>query len=201
MNACSLSFGSSAAVKTRTDGSVARTRSTPSGAAMRHSAVIGARAARPQHLARGGQRTAGREHRVDDVRVPAGEIVGEPFEVGERPVRRLVPLEADDADLGVGQRGEHAVEQPEARRGGSGRRAGPGIDGPHARARRGPSGVVTSSGFGRQVARRLVGEEARDLACDAPEVDGLRAFVAQREHAVGDERMVNDGQRHRLRTI
>ena len=51
--------------------------------------------------------------------------------------------------------------------------------------------MVTSSRLGREITRRFVGEEARELTRDAAEVDRLRALVAERQHAVGDERMVD----------
>ena len=113
----------------REDAGVGRgacTRSTPSGAAMRHSAVIASAPRACSIVARGGERAAGREHRIDDVRRPAREVVRQPLQVGERPVGRLVALQADHAHLGIGQRGQHAVEQAEPGVGGSARRAAPG---------------------------------------------------------------------------
>ncbi len=194
MNACSFSFESRAAVKMRAIRCGLPHALDAFGSSDQTQRGDRARTARTKHVAGGGQGTSRGEHRVDDVCVPAREVVGESFEVGERPVRRLVTLQADHTDFGVGEGREHAVEKPEA--GAQDRdhqRTG------HRRPHTPRDEAERRRHFvrlGGQVTRGFVREEARQLAGDATEVDGLRALVAQREHAVGHQRMIDDGERH-----
>ena len=57
-----------------------------------------ARACRLHGRDRRGARVAGREHRVEDDRVPLGEVVGQLHVVLDRLQRLLVAVEADEAD-------------------------------------------------------------------------------------------------------
>ncbi len=147
-----------------------------------------------EHVAHGGERAAGGEHRIDDVRRSARELGREPLQVGEGSVGRLVALQADHADLGVGERGQHTVEEAEP---GSEDRHDERAGGRRPCARRDETerrGDLVL--LGGQVTSGLVGEEARELTRDAAEVDRLRPFVAQRQHSVGDEWMIDDDERH-----
>jgi hypothetical protein len=51
--------------------------------------------------------------------------------------------------------------------------------------------------LGREVLRRLVGEEQRDLVGELAEVDGRRVLVAQVRELVLDERVRDDRERGR----
>ena len=114
MNACSLRPSSSAAVKMRMSGAASVHARDPLRRRDQHERRDLRCAPGPQHLGRDREGTTGREHRVDDVGRPAGEVVGQPLEVRDGPMRGLVAPQPDDTDLGVGQGREHAVEQAEA---------------------------------------------------------------------------------------
>ena len=144
---------------------------------------------------RSGARVPRGEHRVEHDRVAVGEVGRELRVVLHRLERLLVAVHADEADARARHEREHAVEHADARAQHRADRhllAGDALRG-HRLERRLDLVVL-----GREVLRRLVREEQRDLVRELAEVDGRRLLVAQVAELVLDERMLDDGQTVRL---
>ena len=67
-----------------------------------------------EHVHGGHQRAAGGQHRVDDHRQTLVQLADEALEIGFGHQRLVVAGDADDADLGVGNQVEHAVQHADA---------------------------------------------------------------------------------------
>ena len=74
--------------------------------------VVGAAA--HQELDGAAQRTTGGQHRVEDVALTAGEVLGKTLGVGHRLEGLLVTGHADEADLGRRDEAHHALEHSQA---------------------------------------------------------------------------------------
>jgi hypothetical protein len=139
---------------------------------------------------RGGARPPRREHRVEHDRVAlAVAELRELHEVLDGLQRLLVAVEADEADPRARDEREHSVEHPEA--GAQDRADGDLLpcDPLHLGALERRLDLV---GLGREVLRRLVGEQQRQLVGELAEVDGRRVLVAQVRELVLDERVRHD---------
>ena len=160
---------------------------SPPGAATRQTSVTERAPASLTCRDRGDARVAGREHRVEDDRVALLEVVGELHVVLDRLERLLVAVHAHEPDARARDQRERALEHPDA--GAEDRADGDLLPGDPLRLHRLERGLDLD-GLGREVLRRLVGEEQRDLVDELAEVDGRRVLVAQVGELVLDERVV-----------
>ena len=133
-------------------------------------------------------RVAGREHRVEQDHLAVGDVLRQLHVVLDRMQRLLVAVEADEADARAGDQRQHAVEHPEP---GAEDRADGDLLAGDARERAQLERRLDVDVLGRQILRRLVGEEQGDLLDQAPEVHGRRVLVAQVRELVLDERVVD----------
>ena len=139
-----------------------------------------------------GQGAAGREHRVQDVALAAGEVVGQPFGVRGRHQRLLVADHADESHLGGRHQPGHALEHAETG----------AQDRHHQRSRRRqldprripPASARRTRSPGRHGSPRT--RAASPAPRSAAGTSGVGRLVAQHRELVGDERMVNDAQFH-----
>jgi hypothetical protein len=146
-------------------------------------------------LDRGDARVPGRQHRVEDDRVALAEVVRELHVVLDRLERVLVAVHADEADPGARDQRQRALEHAHARAEHWADRdllAGDALRAHHLE--RG----LDLDRVGREVLRRLVGEEQRQLVDELAEMDGRRVLVPQVRELVLDER-VRDDRETRLR--
>ena len=145
--------------------------------------------ARLLHLAdRRDARVAGREHRVEDDRVALLEVGRQLHEVLDRLERLLVAVEADEADARARDQRQHAVEHADA---GAQHRAHGDLLAGDARHARPLERRLDLDLLARQVLRRLVGQQERDLLDELAEVDGRRRLVAQVRELVLYERVLH----------
>ena len=145
----------------------------------------------------GGGGVAGGEHGVERDGDALGEVGGDLGVVLDRLQRRLVAVEADEADAGGGDELEDAVEEAVA--GAQDRDEGELLaleDGGVHLGERGADGLHRH----RQVAGDLVGEEEADLAQELAEARGRGVVLAHERELVLDQRVVDDLQvlGHRL---
>ena len=142
-------------------------RAQPSGAREQadRGDVVGA--AVDQEPDRRRQRAAGRQHRVEHVALPPGQVVGQPLGVRRGLQRLLVAHHAEEPDLGRRQQPHHAVEHAE-----------PGAQDRHderlGACELDPFGVRhrasgRRTGVDAYVARRLVGQQRHQLVGEPPE--------------------------------
>ena len=103
---------------------------------------------------------ARREHRVDDVALPPGQVVGQAVRVGADLEGLLVAHHAEEADLGRRQEPDHPLEHPQARAQDrhDERLGARQLDA----ARRGHRGVDVER-LDPHVARRLVGQQGHQF--------------------------------------
>src|SRR5437773_1557303 len=138
-------------------------------------------------------RTRGGEHRVDDERGALVEVVDEFLEVVFRLQGLVIAAQADDADLGIRNHVEHAVEHAEAGAQDRNDRNFAAadlvdLDRPAPAFDRCLLEREIGGGFVRQQARELVGQLAEFLRRDA--------LLAQQSDLVLDQRMWDVDDRH-----
>ena len=154
--------------------------------------VVGA--AVEKELDRRGQGAAGREHRVEDVALAAGQVLGQPRRVRRRLQGALVADHAEESDLGGRQEPGHAVEHAEtgAEDGHDERlRARSGV-----RPRPGPTGVVTVTSATRT---SRVASYARSVTSSSARRRNVGESVVssrKRRELVGDKGVVGDEGSH-----
>src|SRR6185369_3750191 len=137
---------------------------------------------------------SGREHRVEDDRGARVQVVGEAVDVRLGLQGRVVARDADDADLGVRDRVEHALEHAE-----------PGAQDRHdghllaAQARHvdRPAPALDANGLERKVGGRLVRQEPAELGGDLAKALRREALFAQQPDLVAHQRMLELDHRHR----
>ena len=140
-----------------------------------------------------GHRAAGREHRVEDVDLPAGQVVGQAVRVGDRLEGLLVALHPEEADLGARQQPDHALEHPQAR---AQDRHDERLGVAQLDARRRRHGRLDLEGLDPHLARRLVGEQRHQLLGEAAEGGGVGPLVPEVGQLVGDEPVVRVDDAH-----
>ncbi|GAB4594463.1 hypothetical protein MOKP4_07810 [Mycobacterium avium subsp. hominissuis] len=142
-------------------------------------------------------RAAGGQHRVQHHHRPAGQLVGQRRQIRDRPVGLLVAGDADEAHLGLGQRGLRRVDhaQPGAQHRNQQRR----IDqsGPGGRGHRG----ADPDRLARRVAAGLVDQHQRQIAQRGPKSGGVGAFVAQHRQPGRGQRVVDHAHVHLVEGI
>jgi hypothetical protein len=140
---------------------------------------------------RGGAGVARREHRVEHDRVPLGEIVGELHVVLDRLERLLVAVHAHEADARTGDQRERPLEHAHAR---PQHRADGDLLAGDARRVHPLERRLDLDVLDREVLRRLVRQQERDLLDELAEVDRRRVLVPQVRELVLDERVRDVGQ-------
>ena len=135
-------------------------------------------------------RVAGREHRVEQDDVAVRDVGRQLHVVLDRAQRLLVAVETDEADARARDQRQHAVEHPEPR---AQDRAHGDLLAGDARERLHLERRLDVDVLGREILRRLVGEEQRDLLDELAEVDGRRVLVPQVRQLVLDERVSDLG--------
>ena len=136
-----------------------------------------------------GQGAAGGQHRVEDVALPALEVLGQPLGVRHRLEGLLVAGHADEADLGGRQQPHHPVEHAET---GTQDRDDQRLRRrqPHARRRGDRRDDVVR--LDPHLAGGLVGEQGDQLVGQLPERRRVGALVPQGGQLVRDEGVVDD---------
>ena len=142
-----------------------------------------------QHGDHGLQGAAGGEHRVQDERLTAGQVGGQPVRVGGRDQRLLVPDQPHEADVGHRQQPDHAVQHADAgpQHGHDERRRAVQLDSGRF-AERGHHGDRLDA----DLPGRLVGQQRDEFVGEPPEGCGLGANVAQRRQLVRDQRVIDN---------
>ncbi len=150
-------------------------------------------AAPDEEVDRHGQGAAGREHRVEDVALPTGQIIGKALGIRLGLEGLLIADHAEEADLGRRQEALHSVEHAEAC-------AEDRYD-ERARARE-----AYADGLGHRcldlnrlypdVAGGLVRQKRDQFVGQPPECRRIGALVAQDGELVGDQRVIRDMNLH-----